>query len=146
MHKQINQYLSSDKLLSPLPFGFREKLSTQDALISFTESIRKHVDENDTIYSECIDLSKALDSVSHQILMDKLNLFGFNDDALDLSFSFLSHRSQQVVINDTVSDIIETYQGVLQGTVLGPLPLTSIIAMLQNTSKNAESSNIPMTV
>ena len=119
LHKQINQYLSSDKLLSPLQFGFREKLSTQDALIYFTESIRKHVDKNDTIYSVCKDLSKAFDSVSHQSLMNKLKLIGFNDDALELSFSFLSHRSEQVVINNTVSDIIETYQGVPQGTVLG---------------------------
>ena len=40
---------------------------------------------------------------------------------MELIFSFLSHRSQQVVINNTVSDIIETYQGVPQGTALGPL-------------------------
>ena len=121
LHKQINQYLSSNKLLSPLQFGFHEKISTQDALIHFTESIRKHVDENDTIHSVCIDLSKAFHSVSHQIMMNKLKLTGFNDDALGLIFSYLSHRSQQVVINNTVSDIIETYQGEPQGTVLGPL-------------------------
>ena len=53
--------------------------------------------------------------------MNKLKLIGFNGDALELIFSFLSHRSQQVVINNTVYDIIETYQGVPQGTVLGPL-------------------------
>ena len=53
--------------------------------------------------------------------MDDLNFIGFNDDALELSFSFLLHRSQQVVINNTVSDIIETYQGVPQRTVLWPL-------------------------
>ena len=53
--------------------------------------------------------------------MDKLNLIGFNDDALELILSFLSRRSQQVVINYSVFDIIETFQGVPQGTVLGPL-------------------------
>ena len=121
LHKQIIQYLSSNKLLSPLQFGFCEKILTQDALIYFTESIRNYVDEPDTIYSVCIDLSKAFDFVSHGILMDKLNLIGFNDDALELIFSFLLHRRQQVVLNNTVSDIIETYQGVPQGTVLGPL-------------------------
>ena len=77
-------------------------------------------------------LSKAFASVSHQILMDKLNLIGFNDDALESIFSFLSRRSQQIVINNTVSDIIETYQGVRQGTVLGPLLLTSTLTILQN--------------
>ena len=53
--------------------------------------------------------------------MDLLKLIGFNDDALPLNFSFLSHRREQVVINNTVSDFIETFQGVPQGTVLGPL-------------------------
>ena len=53
--------------------------------------------------------------------MDKLKLFGFFDEALELIFSFLSHRSKQVVINNTVSHIIETFQDVLQGTVLGQL-------------------------
>ena len=50
-----------------------------------------------------------------------MNLISFNDVALELIFSFLSHRSKQVFINITVSDIIETLQGELQGTVLGPL-------------------------
>ena len=120
LHKQINQNLSSDKLLSPLQFGFLEKISTQDVLICFTESICEHVYKNDSIYSVCIDLSEAFDPVSHQVLMDKLKLIGFNGDVLELIFSFLLHRSQQVVINNTVSDIIETSQGVPQGTVLGP--------------------------
>ena len=88
LHKQRNQYLSSDKLLSPLQFGFREKISTQDTLIYFTQSIRKHFDKNDTIYSVCIDLSKAFDSIFHQLLMDKLNLIGFNDDALNKFLAF----------------------------------------------------------
>ena len=56
-----------------------------------------------------MDLLKAFDSVTHQILMNKLNLIGFNDDALELIFRFLSHRRQQVIIKNTVSDIIETY-------------------------------------
>ena len=79
------------------------------------------MDNNDSIHSECINLSKAFDYVSHQILMDKLKLFGFNDNALTLNFSFSSHRREQVVINNTVSDFIETFQGVPLGTVLDPL-------------------------
>ena len=90
-------------------------------------------------------LSKAFASVSHQILMDKLNLIGFNDDALESIFSFLSRRSQQIVINNTVSDIIETYQGVRQGTVLGPLLLTSTLTIFK-ISEIAELPNTPMTV
>ena len=53
--------------------------------------------------------------------MDELKLVGFIDDALELIFSFISHRSKQVAINRTVSNIIENFQGVPQGTILGPL-------------------------
>ena len=79
------------------------------------------MDTNDSIYSVCKDLSKSLDSVSHQILMNKLKVIGFNDDALGPISNFLSHRSQPVVINYTVSELIEFFQGLPQGTVLGPL-------------------------
>ena len=53
--------------------------------------------------------------------MEKVKLIGFNHDALEQIFRILSHRSQQVFINKTVSDSIETFQGVPQGRVLGPL-------------------------
>ena len=53
--------------------------------------------------------------------MHKLKLFGFKDGALKIIFGFLSHRSQQVVIKNTVSDINETIQGVPQETELGLL-------------------------
>ena len=53
--------------------------------------------------------------------MNDLKLIGFEDDALELIFSFSSQRSQQLVINNTVSNIIEIYQGVPQGTVHRPL-------------------------
>ena len=56
LQKQIIQNLSSGKLLTHLEFGFREKISSQDALNQFTESTRKHVDQNDSVSSVCIDL------------------------------------------------------------------------------------------
>ena len=155
LQNQINQYLSSDKLLSPPQFSCMRKY--QHKMLSFispnrsvnmlTKTILYSVctDHDILFFSVCIDLPKAFDSVPQQILMEKLNFIGFNDDALELNFSFLSHRSIQFVINNTVSDIIETYQGVPQGTVLGPLLFT--ITILQNTSrKNAELYNTPMTV
>ena len=79
------------------------------------------MDQNHSVYSVCIDLSKAFDFVSYKIWIDKLKYFGFKDESLKLLSSFLSHRSHKVVFKITVSDIIETVQDVPQGTLLGPL-------------------------
>ena len=79
--------------------------------------------------------------------MEKLNLIGFNDAALELIFNILSHRSQQVVINNTVSDLIETYQVVPQITLLGPLLLNIYVNDITNyISEDCRLSNTPKTV
>ena len=62
------------------------------------------------------DLSKALDSINHKIFLHKLHQLGFSKNALNLVESYLSYRLQKIG-----SDCIELYQGVPQGTILGPL-------------------------
>ena len=68
-----------------------------------------------------LDLKKAFDSVSHKILLKKLEYYGVRGVALDLFTSYLSNRQQLTKIDESVSvlDIIEW--GVPQGSVLGPL-------------------------
>ena len=69
-----------------------------------------------------IDLSKAFDTVDHNILLKKLFCYGIRDSAFDWCESYLSDRQQQVLINDTLSDFMfEQPYGVPQGSVLGPL-------------------------
>ena len=66
-----------------------------------------------------LDLSKAFDSLSHEIILSKLKSLGFSYSAI--KFIFLSDRLQQVSLNGVKSDWIELKQGVPQGTTLGPL-------------------------
>ena len=68
-----------------------------------------------------LDLSKAFDSLSHEILLKKLNSLNFSASAIETIGSFLSNWLQQVPLNGIVSDWIKLKQGVPQGTVLGPL-------------------------
>ena len=68
-----------------------------------------------------MDLSKAFDSLNHELLIAKLYAYGFSRNALDLMYSYLHKRWQRTKINNTFSSWIEILLGVPQGSILGPL-------------------------
>ena len=118
---QITEHCERFNIFSNTQYGYKKKHSTIDALLYCTEYIRKEIDEKRSVYGAFLDLSKAFDSISHQLILNKLLNYGFNNLSVQLLKSYLCCRSQQVVLNNIKSDIIELKQGVPQGTVLGPL-------------------------
>ena len=68
-----------------------------------------------------IDLSKAFDSLDHNILLSKLKFYGVTGVSLDLMSSYLSNRRQCTQFNTTISDFLDIKQCVPQGSILGPL-------------------------
>ena len=68
-----------------------------------------------------MDLSKAFDTINHQLLIAKLHAYGFSTGALEIIFDYLSDRWQRVKINMSFSSWSELFSGIPQGSVLGPL-------------------------
>ena len=68
-----------------------------------------------------MDLSKAFDSLSHDILLNKLAYYGVKNLANNLLRSYLSNRKQYVQIDDINFSIVSINPGVPQGSILGPL-------------------------
>ena len=66
------------------------------------------------------DLSKAFDCLSHELLIAKLDAYGYSYNALKLIFSYLSNRSQRVKDNSSYSSWAEIKCGVPQGSIMGP--------------------------
>ena len=121
MYKRLYSFLSINKCIYDLQFGFRNNHSTNHALIDLTEDIRESLDNNNLAIGVFIDLQKAFDTVQHDILLYKLDHYGIRGVANDWLRSYLSNRHQVVCINGIDSNLKFTNIGVPQGSVLGPL-------------------------
>ena len=109
------------QFFSPLLGGFRQGYSTQHVLLNFLQRCKSSIDNKGLAETLFMDLSKAFDTVNHDLPLAKLNAYGINLDALQLLRSHLSKRHQRVKENSTFSDWKEIKFGVPQGSVPGPL-------------------------
>ena len=110
-----------DSIFSSLISAFRKKHSCQTILLKMVEDWKKAMDKGETTAIILIDLSKAFDSISHDLLLMKLKCYGLSDEALKLMESYLKNRKQRVKISGTYSKWENVHCGVPQGSILGPL-------------------------
>ena len=121
MHTRLTNFLHVNKLFFSHQFGFRNGYSTNHALTSLTEMIRKALDENKFVCGVFIDLQKAFDSVDHVILLSKLNHYGVKGASYQWFKSYLTGKQQYTTIAHLKSDLRSINYGVPQGSVLGPV-------------------------
>ena len=101
--------------------GFLKGHSCTTALLETCEDIRENLDSSEYSAAITIDLSKAFDSINHNLLLAKLSAYGVTEDALQLVRSYLTGRKQHVKIDGNLSDWQIVKWGVPQGSILGPL-------------------------
>ena len=85
-------------------------------------NVRKMEKDNSKMFGALLtDLSKAFDCLDHELVIVKLNAYGFSLTALKLVHNYLSNRKQRSKINSTYSSLLKILFGVPQGSILGSL-------------------------
>ena len=110
-----------EKSLSPFLFGFRKGHSTQQCLVVMLEAWKKALDDKKCAGTILTDLSKAFDCLNHDLLIAKLNAYGFSHEALKFIRSYLKDRKQRTKVGSSFSKWMDIKYGVPQGSILGPL-------------------------
>ena len=123
--------------LTSCQYGFQRGKSTVSQLVCYLHYVYQALDEGETPAAIYFDIAKCFDSLDHQIIINKLANFGFDNDFLLLFSSYLANRTQCVKVNNYISSPTSVDSGGPQGSVfliifflvyVNELPATSTCA------------------
>ena len=121
IYDKILTFLVRYEILFDSQYGFRKGHNTTHATLDFIKTIEDALENNEIAIGVFCDLSKAFDTINHEILLDKLNHYGIRGIANDWFRSYLTGREQYVDWNNNTSAKLPISTGVPQGSILGPL-------------------------
>ena len=122
IHRHIMNLCDQHNLRRSHQHGFREKHSCESELILSIEDIyRQQVKNKQVLDMLILDFTKAVDTVAHQRLLMKLKHYGIDSNLHRWISSWLTERTQRVVVDGDYSTCKQVRSGVPQATVLGPL-------------------------
>ena len=108
-------------MLSENQFGFRKGLSTGLAIFDVIKQLFENWNEKQ--YSGCIfvDFSRAFDSIDHNILAEKLKMYGLDENSQNFMNNYMSCRKQSTIVNGSCSPQEKISYGMAQSSIHGPL-------------------------
>ena len=123
--KQVMQHVDTCYPLPDYQSAYRPNYSTETLLLKFQADILSRMDKQEVSMVVLIDLSAAFDTIDHNIMLNVLQSeFHITGNVLNWFSTYLTHRSQQVKVNEHISEPLFTDIGCPQGSCLGPICFT----------------------
>ena len=114
-------HIERQNILVDYQHGFRRRRSCESQLLITSHDLASILNRRSQVDVAVLDFAKAFDKVPHQRLIKKLRYYNLNANVVGWIESFLSNRTQRVIIDGHTSTEAPVLSGVPQGTVLGPL-------------------------
>ena len=111
-------HLEENNILTDCQHGLRARRSCETQLLTQVHELADSIDKGKQMDLVILDFSKAFDHVPHQRLLAKINHNDIRGQTHKWIQSFLSKRTQQVIVDGAISDKAPVVSGVPQGTVL----------------------------
>ena len=121
VYLQIMDYMETNRYFHPNHHGFRSNHSTTTALLQMYDNWMEALERKELAGLALIDMSAAFDCVDTELLLAKLELYGFTRHARQRIWSYMTERSQVVMVDGSLSSALRVHVGVPQGSILGPL-------------------------
>ena len=121
MFQQVVYFMDSNNFFNPNHHAYRSFHSTTTAMLQMYTTWLDALEQGDMAAVCMIDMSAAFDVVDTALLLDKMKMYGFDRNAVQWTWSYLTYRSQSVYIEGSLSSPLSLIAGVPQGSILGPL-------------------------
>lgn len=121
IHARLQRYYEQHQFINKNQYGFRTKCSTTIAATELVNQLQLAVDKGKMPTTIFLDVSKAFDTVKHDILLQKLSLSGVRGNMYELIKDYLTDRRQFTEVNEVQSEVKYVNTGIPQGGVLAAL-------------------------